>query len=99
MIHLAPGEVRAEAVTRVVQTQERVAGTGRGQERGEAVKTAGIVQEAVEDDPLLPLSRLNGLVSPMFSGNSAPGNRNADLGAGDPGHALNGRQSPPGDER
>ncbi len=52
VIHLTRRQVGAEAVTRVVETQERVARGGRGQERGEAVKTAGIVQPAMEHDPL-----------------------------------------------
>ena len=73
MIHLAPGEVRAEAVTRVVQTQERVAGTGRGQERGEAVKTAGIVQPAVEDDPLRVSVLVKGFTGPLLARDDTPG--------------------------
>ena len=99
MIHLTRGQVGAEAVSRIVQTQERVTRQGRGQERGEAVKTAGIIQEAVEDEPLLcSLTRVPGLsltASPVFAGDGAPGHGDADLGAG-PRHAPGEGHAPPG---
>ena len=95
MIHLTRGQVGAQAVTRVVQTQEGVTRQGRGQEGGEAVKTARIVQEAVEDKPLV-LALISLAASPVFAGDGAPGHGDADLGAGGPRHAPGEGHGPPG---
>ena len=73
VIHLTRGQVGAEAVTRVIQTQERVTRQCRGQEGGEAVKTAGIVQPAVEDEPLRVLGLVKRLTGPLLSRDNAPG--------------------------
>ena len=88
-------------MTRVVQTQEGVTRQGRGQEGGEAVKTSRIVQEAVEDKPLVlaRLARVLGIIlaaSPVFASDGAPGYGDADLGAGGPRHAPGKGHGSPG---
>ena len=96
VIHLTRRQVGAEAVTRVIQTQERVTRQCRCQEGGEAVKTAGIVQEAVEDEPLTPALVTGLAASPLLARDGAPGHGDADLCAGDPRHAPGEGHGPPG---
>ena len=52
VISLSWREVGAEAVAGIVQAEERLGGRGGEEERSQRVKTAGIVQPAVEGDPV-----------------------------------------------
>ena len=52
MVPLTLGEVWAEAVSRVVQAEERVVGPGGEEEGSQGVETTSIVQPAVQGHPV-----------------------------------------------
>ena len=86
MVHLTSGQVRAEAVARVVQTEEGELWTVRYEARGQQVKTPGVVQPAVESQP--SGAWLWGGRGPELGSQDSPGYRNCHLSTDSTHHSL-----------